>query len=235
MPTVIHPKSSKTTAPSSKKERVVGFLKDPVTEFSRPVNVAESWAVYYFEQHAKSCAYCHNPYEVHRKHEQLCDHGHRLAQEVAQYIYNGANGQTYSMFEENHKLVRVELPAGFDQVRGLLRAIERSLRHRSRTPFVSMDRTYYVSERIPRRSQSVKVEHSKSRRRPRTGEIVDWPEQDATTAKRTILTEVNNSLDRKRGSIYEQDLAAQRRNAKKYNIEVREPSTRDYHATGYYR
>jgi len=236
MPTVIHPKSSsKTTTASPKKERVVGFLKDPVTEFSRPVNAAESWALYYFEQHARSCAFCKNPYEVHRNHEQLCDQGHRLAQDVAYYIYNDTNGHTCSMFDENHKLVRIELPAGYDQVRGLLRAIARSLRHRSRTPFVSMDRTYYVAARIPHRSQSVKVEHSKSKRRPRTGEIVDWPEHDITKSKHTVLTEVNNSLDRKRGSIYEQDLADQRRNAKKYSVEVREPSTRDYHVSGYYR
>jgi hypothetical protein len=66
-----------------KKEKVVGFYRDPIESISRPVNTPESWACYHFEMHARKCAYCHNPYEVHRNHEQLCDVGHRLAQEVA--------------------------------------------------------------------------------------------------------------------------------------------------------
>ncbi|KAF2472606.1 uncharacterized protein BDR25DRAFT_313110 [Lindgomyces ingoldianus] len=234
MPTVIQSKSSKS---SSKKERVVGFLKDPVSAVSRPVNTEESWAAYDFEMHARKCAYCINPYNVHRSHEQLCDVGHRLAQEVARYIYNNANGDTYSTFEEDHKLVRVEIPAGYDQVRSLLKAMERSLRHRSRTPFVSMDRTYYVSTRIPERTRSVKIEQaSKPKPRPRSGEIVDWPTPKSTKPK--VMTEVNSSVSSKRGSLYEQDLAIQRRNAQRYSVEVREPSARDireHRLSGYYR
>ncbi|KAF2279106.1 uncharacterized protein EI97DRAFT_448816 [Westerdykella ornata] len=222
---------------------MVGFLHDPVSAVSRPVNNTESWAAYDFETHARKCAFCQNPYEVHRNHEQLCDQGHRLAQEVARYIYQGADGETYSREEEeNNKLVRVEIPAGYDQVKGLLKAIERSLRHRSRTPFVSMDRTYFVAARVPQRSRSVKIEQpTKTKRRPRSGEIVDWPDVlPAHTTKATALpvAEIHTSLDRKRGSLYEQDLETQRRNAKKYNIEVREPSARDlreHRLSGYYR
>ncbi|KAJ4369653.1 hypothetical protein N0V83_005415 [Neocucurbitaria cava] len=117
---------------------VVGFHKDPVVSVSRPLNPSESWPAYHFEMHARACAYCHNPYEVHRNHEQLCDVGHRLAQEVVRYIYNRADGKTYSTVEEDNKLVRVEVPAGYAEVIGLLKAIERSLRQRSRKPFVSM-------------------------------------------------------------------------------------------------
>ncbi|KAF2259480.1 hypothetical protein CC78DRAFT_66527 [Lojkania enalia] len=242
MPSVVYPKSSKSSSSSSssKKERVVGFLRDPVSRVSRPVNTAESWAAYNFEMHAKKCAYCHDPYEVHRSHDQLCDVGHRLAQEVARYIYNKADGETYSTVEEDHKLVRVEMPTGYDEVRGLLKAIERSLRHRSRTPFVSMDRTYYVAARIPvpERTRSVKVEHgSKTKSRPRSGEIVDWPD---TPKQRTpkVFAEVNNSINSRRGSLYEQDLVMQQRNEKQYSVEVREPSARDireHRYSGYYR
>lgn len=237
MPTIVSKSSkSSSSSASSKKERVVGFLKDPVSAVSRPVNTTESWAAYDFEMHARKCAYCQDPYEVHRHHEQLCDQGHRLAQEVARYIYNGANGETYSTVEEDHKLVRVEVPAGYDQVRGLLKAIERSLRHRSRTPFVSMDRTYYVAARVPQRTRSVKVEQTKSKPRPRSGEIVDWPEPSKSKSK--VLTEVNNSIKANRGSLYEQDLAIQRRNEKRYTVEVREPSAsdlRNHRLSGYYR
>jgi len=222
--------------PSAKKDRVVGFMRDPVSAVSRPVNSNESWAAYDFELHASKCAYCQDPYEVHRSHHQLCDVGHRLAQEVARYIYNRADGETYSTLEEDNKPVRVEIPAGYDQVRGLLKAIERSLRHRSRTPFVSMDRTYYVQARIPERTRSVKIEQAyKPKARPRSGEIVDWPA--APKAKPKVTTEINSSINSKRGSLYEQDLAAQRRNAQKYSIEVREPSARnrrEHRLSGYY-
>jgi len=238
MPTVIHSKPS-----SAKKERVV-FPTDPVMSVSRPVNTSESWPAYHFEMHARKCAYCHNPYEVHRNHEQLCDVGHRLAQEVARFIYNKSDGKTYSAVEEDNKLVRVEIPAGYVEVAGLLKAVERSLRHRSRKPFVSMDRNYYVAPRtapaLPQRTRSVKVEQEPKTKtktktsRPRSGEIVDWPESKPTR----VLAEINNTPNSKRGSLYEEDLAKQRRNAKHYAVEVREPTARDlreHRLSGYYR
>ncbi|MBO1765149.1 hypothetical protein JQN64_28680, partial [Escherichia coli] len=103
MPTAVHAKPT-----VAKKDRVVGFYEDPVMSFCRPVNTSESWAAYHFEMHARKCAHCHNPYEVHRNHEQLCDVGHTLAQDVARYIYQ-KSGATYSTMEENNKLVRVEI------------------------------------------------------------------------------------------------------------------------------
>ncbi|PVI02816.1 hypothetical protein DM02DRAFT_640980 [Periconia macrospinosa] len=226
--TVIH-----TQTPSvSKKDRVVGFHKDPVTHVSRPVTTAESWAAYDFELHAQKCAYCHDPYEVHRNHESLCERGEKLAQEVAAFLYNQA-GETYSTTEEDNKLVRVEIPSGYVQVRGLLKAIERSLRRRSRSPFISMDKNYYVAARVPTRSRSVKIEQpSKGKSRPRSGEIVDWPGEE-TRGNKAI-----SAPHSKRGSLYDQDLATQRRNATRYHIEVREPSRRDIlenRLSGYYR
>lgn len=225
MPTVIH---SKPVAP--KKERVL-FKSDPVQSVSRPISNAESWALYDFEMHARKCAYCHDPYEVHRNHEQLCELGHRLAQDVASYIYS-KEGKTFSTQEEDHKIVQVEIPSSYIQVGGLLRAIERSLRHRSRRPFVSMDRSYQVAPRtptLPVRQKSVKIDQEKPRSkssRPRSGEVVDWPDK----------IEINNTNSR-RGSLYEEDLAKKRRSAR-YNVEVREPSARDlreHRLSGYYR
>jgi hypothetical protein len=244
-PTVIH------SAPSSpKKERVVGFLKDPIESVSRPVNTAESWAAYHYEAHARKCVFCHNAYEVHRNREQLCDVGHRCAQEVARFIYNKADGNTYST-EDTSKPTRVEIPAGYVEVSSLLKAIERSLRHRQRRAFVSMDRSYYVAPRTPsagavkpvspvKRHASVKVSQDPKTKtkssRPRSGEIVDWPASQPK-AKR-VLAEISNTANTKRGSLYEEDLAMQRRNAKHYAVEVREPSARDlrdHRSSGYYR
>lgn len=237
MPTVI-------TQPSSPKTgRAVGFHSDPVQSVSRPVNTTESWPAYHFEMHARKCAFCHNAYEVHRSRDQLCEVGHRLAQEVARYIYNKSDGNTYSTIEEGNKVVRVEIPSGYVEVGSLLKAIERSLRHRSRRPFVSMDRSYYVAPRQPssplQRSRSVKVEHepkTKKTSRPRSGEIVDWPE--AQPKPKRALTEISNTVNTKRGSLYEEDLEKQRRNAKRYSVEVREPTPRDqreHRSSGYFR
>ncbi|KAJ4349547.1 uncharacterized protein N0V89_008163 [Didymosphaeria variabile] len=232
MPTVI---SSKTSS-GSRKERNVGFMHDPVSAVSRPVNTEESWAAHHFETHAQKCAYCRNPYEVHRNHEQLCEIGHRLAQDVAAFLYQRSDGKAYSTVEEENKLVQIEIPSGYVQVRSLLKAIERNLRSRSRAPFVSMDRTYYVAARTPVRSRSVKVDQEmKHKSRPRSGEIVDWPSSPKKAQKLTV--EVDNASS-KRGSLYEQDIALQRRNAKNYKIEVREPSVRDLREqrlSGYYR
>ncbi|KAF2995384.1 hypothetical protein E8E13_004151 [Curvularia kusanoi] len=226
MPTVIHSKPA-----SPRKERVL-FKSDPVQSVSRPVSNTESWALYDFEMHARKCAYCHDPYEVHRHHEQLCQLGHRLAQDVASYVYN-KDGKTFSTKEEDHKVVQVEIPSNYVEVAGLLKAIERSLRHRSRRPFVSMDSSYHVAPRtpsLPVRQKSVKIDQEKPRSskstRPRSGEVVDWPDK----------VEINNTSSR-RGSLYEEDLAKKRRSAK-YNVEVREPSARDlreHRLSGYYR
>jgi hypothetical protein len=240
MPAVVSSKSSS----GSRKERNVGFMHDPVSAVSRPVNAEESWAAHHFETHAQKCAYCRNPYEVHRNHEQLCEIGHRLAQDVARFLYQSTDGKTYSTVEEANKLVQIEVPSSYPQVRSLLKAIERSLRHRSRAPFVSMDRTYYVAARMPVRSRSVKVDQEiKHKSRPRSGEIVDWPSSPASPASpaspkaQKATVEVDNASS-KRGSLYEQDLELQRRNAKNYKIEVREPSPRDrreHRLSGYYR
>lgn len=213
----------------------MGFMRDPVSAVSRPVNAEESWAAHHFETHAQKCAYCRNPYEVHRNHEQLCEIGHRLAQDVASFLYQRTDGKTYSTIEEDNKLVQIEVPSAYIQVRSLLKAIERSLRHRSRVPFVSMDRTYYVAARMPVRSHSIKIDQEiKHKSRPRSGEIVDWP---ASPKTQKVTLEVD-SPSSKRGSLYEQDLELQRRNARNYKIEVREPSPsdrREHRLSGYYR
>jgi hypothetical protein len=79
LPTIIH-------GQQSSQKRAAAFEVDSAEQLSRPVNTAESWVCYHFEMHARKCAYCHNPYEVHRSREQLCDVGHCLAQEVARYV-----------------------------------------------------------------------------------------------------------------------------------------------------
>jgi hypothetical protein len=230
-PRIIH---SMTLMPkaTSKQKGHTSLSGETTHSIARPVNTSESWALYYFETHARKCAYCHNPYEVHRNHENLCEIGHRLAQEIASHLYS-KEGTIYSTKEEANRIVQVEIPSGYVEISGLFKAIERSLRHRSRRPFVSMNRNYYVAPRtpvaMPIRQKSVQVKHEKPRSKPsrlRSGEIVDWP----------VKAEINNSSS-KRGSLYEEDLAKRRESAKD-NVEIREPSARDlrdHRPSGYYR
>lgn len=236
-PTIINTKK----AAAAQKGRVVGFPASPVTGISRPVNDNETWVLYNFEAHARKCSYCHNPYEVYRSGAQLCEPGHELARDVAVFLYNKQDGNTYSAQEEEYQRVRVEIPIGYDEARSLLRAMERSLRHRSRQPLLSYDRTYYVAPRrqTRHRSNSVKIEQEpikKSRRSSvSSAEIVDWPSKHPE--RRASIDVSRSGVDvSKRGSLYAADIAEQRR--MKYHVEVREPSASDlrhFRSSGYYR
>ena len=115
------------------------------------------------------------------------------------YMYMISNGKIYGTVEEDNKLVRLELHAGYVEVQSLLKGIERSIRHRSRRPFVSMDRFYYVSLQTdlvsPRRSHTVEVEQestSKQSSQSRDSVIVDWP---STSSRQQDLSKRHPSME----------------------------------------
>ncbi|PSN61897.1 hypothetical protein BS50DRAFT_148013 [Corynespora cassiicola Philippines] len=126
------------------KEHSVGFMRDPVTVVSRPLNTNEFWAIHDFEMHARKCTYCNDPYEVFKSHNRLCDTGHGFAKDAAKLLYNKSDGNTYSTLLERSKTVHVEIPAGYAQIHGLFKAIEKSTRSR-RVPFVSREEISYVA------------------------------------------------------------------------------------------
>lgn len=128
-------------------DRMVGFLPNPVESVCRPLSAEESWPLYYFERHARHCVHCYQPYEVHRSENRLCDRGHVLAQDVVYYFY-GKAGQHYSTSIEGGNLVLVEIPDEFVHIKGLLRAMDRTIRIRQGHN-LSYDRTYYVPPRTP--------------------------------------------------------------------------------------
>ncbi|KAF2130731.1 hypothetical protein P153DRAFT_336557 [Dothidotthia symphoricarpi CBS 119687] len=147
--------------PTSRSKRMGGFSKHLDIPISRPLNNDESWVAYSFEMHAEECVYCKNPYKVHRRHSKLCDHGFSLARDVARLMYNTSDGETYSTIESESgkgkkELVRIELPTALVEIRGLLKAVERSSRRRDRMPFVSTDKQYYVVSRAPQTSRPVR-------------------------------------------------------------------------------
>ena len=139
------PKAVKTGLPDLK---TVGFPPAPVTSVSRELSNYELWPLYHFERHARSCSACQDAYEVHRSGSHLCQAGHALAQDVAGLIYSRGDGTKVYAAGDSDQLVRIEIPRGYGNVRSLLRAMERSLRHRRQTPIVSMDKNYYVAPRM---------------------------------------------------------------------------------------
>ena len=86
-----------------------------------------------FASHASHCPHCADPYRTYQDNGTLCDRGHARARDVAQYIYNKA-GLPFSVTDEvrTGDRVQVEVPAGCDAVRGLLKAIDRGLRIRGK-------------------------------------------------------------------------------------------------------
>jgi hypothetical protein len=123
----------------------VGFMRNPVSATSRTLNEKENRAAYNFEEHAQKCVFCRDPYKVYMSHNDLCQAGHSEARRVASLMFYQTDGHVYSTTEERGRICRLELPQDYKQVKGLLEAIERSLRHRSGEPFVSMDHQKHVA------------------------------------------------------------------------------------------
>ena len=129
--------SSATSSPiASPPQRKVSFptTDSPVTSMSRPLNNAELWPLYHFEQHARSCRDCFNPYAVHKEGKSLCPTGQEQGAKVAQIIYSKCDGQDIFAVSDlgSCDLTRVELPRQYVQVRSLLRAVERIVKARRR-------------------------------------------------------------------------------------------------------
>lgn len=222
---------------SSTPPKAVAFASgsSPVTSISRPLSNAERWTLYYFESHARLCSACVDPYVVHKSHRRLCSEGHRLAQDVAKIMYSTHRGRdvydAVASTKRNVTAVRIELPRDYDEVRSLLKAMERSLRHRNQKPIVSFDKTYRVSQypivTAPSRRQSyvesvrasldADVRHptprrssSTSRSPPRSSSrkserrssmTVDWPQQALTYDVRAPPSTWRNSIALPRDSI----------------------------------
>lgn len=210
MPSFFRPRSPSPTGiriGSGSPAKAVAFPSglSPVTSISRQLSNEELWTLYHFESHARLCSACLDPYAVHKAHERLCSSGHRLAQAVARIIYSKNNGR--DVFEASpirgHNAIKVEVPRDYEEVRSLLRAMERSLRHRRQSPIVSLDDSNYAqrpkaSRRLsygeaeksskddsarrdsPKRPSSLRSspKSSPSRTERRKPEIVDSPKAD---------------------------------------------------------
>jgi len=219
-PTGVEPTSAK-----------VGFAG--VTGISRPVSNEEHWSLYYFEAHAVQCEACRNPLTVSKEGRQLCDEGHRLAIDVAEFlVYLHKDGEVYSRVKEGEKEVRVEVPHDYSQTISLLRAINRATRRGEKfsTKPHSLDRHYLVEPRIS--AEKSKRDHKDEVKPPSPRQHYETIIREPKTPKpRNRERESTNDLvaDSKRGSLYGLDMGelekAERLDYKlRYNVEVREPS-----------
>lgn len=224
--------SKSNIAPSSptspKAVRFAPFAKAEPRELTQ----GEAWSLYHFESHARRCRYCYNPLDVATEGRKLCDQGFDLAQDVAEHVYR-ADGVVYSRKKDNYKLVEVELPSDYSQVRQLLRWHERlSKSSRRKAPVIDYESSYPATSRranpdideLVEKLDEVVIEPAqtemKSRRKSRQKStkyktVVVEEAVPAPTTRRSTLS------DGRRGSLYWEDMQRERRAA--YNVEIREP------------
>lgn len=225
---------SPTSVPRPPTQRV-GFADEVVTGYSRPVTNDEHWTLYYFEDHAANCSQCHDPYRVHKSGNRLCDKGHELAINVARIVYySKSRDGVFSRNKEDQQEIRVEIPAKYVETLGLLQAIQRALRYGEHwLKPQSYDKTYLVP---PRHQHTDYTGHSssdesKSSQRSRGSSSSEYETRIAEPKPRQRSRRDSMLDDSKRGSLYAKDMSElleqhKREQKLKYNLEVRQPSSR---------
>lgn len=179
--------------------RQVDFDLTPA--YSRLPRDDEIYVMKEFANHASHCSTCANPYEVHKRGRTLCPDGLLLALDVAQYLYNEGGRAFSSVDLEGNQRIQVEIPSGCESVRGLLKAIDRGLRLRRRTPTVSYDKTYYVPARKVQPDRGYQYSREpRSTRKPYS----ETPEP--STSKYSKQQRREKSSYPGRGSLFEEDM-----------------------------
>jgi hypothetical protein len=134
--------------PHMKSPRIK-FAPTLVTGVSRPLNNDEHWTLYYFEDHAAKCVCCYSPYQVYKHGRRLCEEGRELAISVAGLLFKlSQDGHIYSKSADEHQYIRIEMPAKYEHVSELFKAIEKSKNSILHRP-ISLDRHYPVRPRLP--------------------------------------------------------------------------------------
>lgn len=135
----------------------------------------------------------------------LCETGHALAYDVADYVYHQAeySGRAFSKVDRNagHYDVQIEIPAGCGPVRGLLAAMARGLRLQLAQKPQSMDRTYEVRPRVVERTPKERKADKQPTRHPKAVGKGSLFEEDmkerARRAKKAVYYEVEERAPRR--------------------------------------
>lgn len=179
--------------------RQVDFDLTPA--YSRLPRDDEVYVMEAFAHHASHCSACANPYEVHKRGGTLCAKGHLRALDVAQYLYNKGGRAFSSVDLEGNQRIQVEIPSGCEPVRGLLKAMERGLRLRRRTPTVSYDETYYVPARKLQPDRGYQYP-----REPRSSRKPHIETVEPSSSKYSKQQRREKTAYPGRGSLYEEDM-----------------------------
>ena len=172
-------------------------LFDPNPAYSRPARDDEAYVMKAWTRHTSHCGQCARPYELYKMGGTLCPKGQERARGVADYLFN-KEGEVYSLVDqERRQSTRVEIPAGCDSVRDLLKALERGSIQQSRTPVESYDRTYFVAPR--RRRTQPQTDEPRNIRKSSQFEIVD-------PAPSFYTREIPREKPLGRGSLFEEDM-----------------------------
>lgn len=172
-------------------------LFDPKPDYSRPAHDDEAYVAKAWTRHTSHCEQCARPYELYKRGGTLCPKGQQRARAVAEYLYN-KEGEVYSVVDqERRQSTRVEIPAGCDSVRDLLKALDRGFIRQSQTPVESYDRTYLIAPR--RRRTQPRTDEPRYIREPPQIEIVD-------PAPSFYTREIPREKPSGRGSLYRQDM-----------------------------
>lgn len=170
---------------------------NPDLAYCRPARDDEAYVMKAWTRHTSHCRQCARPYELYKLGGTLCPKGQQRARAVADYLYN-KEGEAYSLVDqERRQSTRVEIPAGCEPVRDLLKALERGFLQQSQTPVESYDRIYYVAPR--RRRTEPRTEEPGQPRKPSHLGIVD-------PTPRFYPTEILRKKPVGRGSLYEEDM-----------------------------
>ena len=136
-------------------------------------------------------------------------------------------GKPHSVVDmEGNKRVEIEIPPDCGVVRELLKALERGLRLRRKTPVISYDETYPVAPRVKARPyddndayliapQSARAtptytERPRDRDSRRKSAMIETLEQSSSSALRRTKSEREKGY-RGRGSLYEADMKEKER------------------------
>lgn len=79
-----------------------------------------------FEDHARGCPSCHDPFEVFQRGGALCKVGQMLARSLSDRLYSTGNG--FRAWSGSQANVSIDTPGDYTQVSGVLRAMEMVLR-----------------------------------------------------------------------------------------------------------
>ncbi len=139
-------------------------------------------------------------------------------------------GKPHSVVDmEGNKRVEIEIPPDCGVVRELLKALERGLRLRRKTPLISYDETYHVAPRTkarvydddndgdayviappPARATKTYTERPRDRESRRKPVLIEMVEPSSSSALRRTKSEREKGY-RGRGSLYEADMKEKER------------------------